>query len=81
MEAEIVGVVVGAEVLVEMRAALAGAVDKLAEEALGGLGRVTAEDLEPVAALQARGLDLAGDRAAAETVEVVAENTSSLVTS
>lgn len=77
-EAEIVEVAVGAEVLVETRAALAEVADKLAEEALGDLVRVAAEALELAVAPQAPGLHLAGDRAADGTVEVEAGNTSNL---
>lgn len=74
----IVGVVVGAEVLAETRAAAqAEALGKLAEEVPGHLGRVTAEDLEGAQALEAQGLDLAGDPAAAGTAGVVAGNSSS----
>lgn len=76
-EAEIVEVVVGAEVLVETRAAVAGVADKLAEEVLGDLALVTAEALALVLAPQAQGLDLAVDQAAVGTVEAAAENTSS----
>lgn len=79
-EVEIVGVEVGAEVLVETRVeAVVEAVDKLAEAAVEDLGRVTAADLERVLAMQAQGLDLAGDRAAVGTAEVAAGNTNSLV--
>ena len=79
-EVEIVAAAVVVEVLVETPAgAVVEAVDKLAEEVLEDLGRVTAEDLERVLAMQAQGLDLAGDRAAVGTAEVAAGNTSSLV--
>ena len=80
-EVEIVGVVVVAvaEVLVETRVGVVVlAVDKLAEEALEDLERVTAEDLERILAMQAQGLDLVDDRAGAGTAEVVAGNTSSM---
>lgn len=80
-EAPTVRAAVQAEALVETpEVALAEAVDKLAGEALGGLVRVTAEDLERVAALEAQGLDLVDARLAVGTVEGAAENTSSLVT-
>lgn len=75
-EVEIVVGEAAAAVLVETRA---GAVDKLAEEALEDLGRVTAEDLERVLAMQAQGLDLAGDQAGVGTAEVAAGSTSSMV--
>ena len=79
-EVEIVGVGVAAAVLVETRAgAVVEAVDKLAEEAPEDLGVVTAEDLERVLAMQAQGLDLAGDQVAVGTAEVAAGNTSSMV--
>ena len=55
------------------------AVDKLAEEELG-LVRVTEEDLGRVVALQAQGLDPVDAQVVVGTVEVVAENTSSLAT-
>lgn len=79
-EVEIVGVEAAAAVLVETRAgAVVEAVDKLVEEALEDLGRVTAEDLERVLAMQAQGLDLAGDQAGVGTAEVAAGSTSSMV--
>ena len=81
-EVEIVGVVAVAvaEVVVETRVGVVVlAVDKLAEEGLGDLERVTAEDLERILAMQAQGLDLADDRAGVGTAEVVAGNTSSMV--
>ena len=77
-EVEIVEVVVQAAVLEETRAALPEVPDKLAEEARGHHVQLTAVGLEPVVGPQTQGLDLAVDLAAVGTVEVAAENTSSL---
>ena len=58
--------------------AQAEAAAKLVEEGLVDLGRATAEDLEGTAMLEARAVDRAGELEGAATVEVVAENSSSL---
>ena len=58
--------------------AQAEAAAKLVEEGLVDLGRATAEDLQGTAMLEARAVDRAGELEGAATVEVVAENSSSL---
>lgn len=58
--------------------AQAEAAAKLVEEGLVDLGRATAEDLQGTAMLEAQAVDRAGELEGAATVEVVAENSSSL---